>query len=240
MTNLMLKETESLQDIQDRALDRPAPDLDSTAPRKRRAAGPRTEQGRKRSSRNALAHGLFSSVVVLPGESERLYKKLLRGFVESLQPEGGLEMHLVEKLAQIALRRRRLLIVEGAEIRLGTEFYARDQEAQRLRDARNVESHIGASRYYRDGRDGLLGLDRNPVALQRCLELLSELDRGIKKGGVDTNSDTEILKEIYGAACDNRNGLFLSYKQWSEVAEASEAERDLHGYASPEECSKCF
>jgi hypothetical protein len=240
MTKLVLKESESLQTFQDKAADRPAPDRDSTAPRKRRATGPRTEQGRKRSSRNAIAHGIFSLVVILPGESERLYKKLLRGFVESLQPEGGLEMHLVEKLAQLAWRHRRLLIVEGAEIRLGTEFYARDQEAQQLRDARNVESHIAASRYYRDGRDGLLGLDRNPVALRRCLELLSELDRGIKKDGFDTNRDTEILKEIYGAACDDRNGLFPSYKQWSETAEASEAERDLHGYASPEECSKCF
>jgi hypothetical protein len=219
MTNLALKETESLQGFQDEAQDRPAPDRDSTAPRKRRATGPRTEQGRKRSSSNAIAHGLFASVAVLPGESEKLYKKLLRDLVAALQPVRGLEQLLVEKLAENAWRYRRLLIVEGAEIRLGTEFYARDQEAQQLRDARNVESHIAASRYYRDGRDGLLGLDRNPAALRRCLELLSELDRGIKKDGLDTHRDTEILKEIYGGACDNRNGLFPSYKQWSAYSE---------------------
>lgn len=67
MTNLVLNERESLQGFQDKAQDRPAPDLDSTTPRKRRATGPRTEQCRKRASRNALAHGIFSSVVVLPG-----------------------------------------------------------------------------------------------------------------------------------------------------------------------------
>jgi hypothetical protein len=60
MTNLVLKETESLQGFQDEAQDRPAPDRDSATPRKRRATGPRTEQGRKRSSSNAI--GFF-----LPG-----------------------------------------------------------------------------------------------------------------------------------------------------------------------------
>jgi hypothetical protein len=240
MTKLVLKESESLQTFQDKAADRPAPDRDSTAPRKRRATGPRTEQGRKRSSRNAIAHGIFSHVVILPGESERLYKKLLRGFVESLQPEGGLEMHLVEKLAQIAWRHRRLLIVEGAESQLGTQFYKRDQEVRWAREAERVETGLAAPLVNRDAKDGLLGLDHNPVALQRCLDLLSHLDSDIRKTGFDTDSDTVMLTKIYGAGAFDCKGLRTSYQKWSETAEVSDAERALNEYATPQECVGYF
>jgi hypothetical protein len=234
MTNLVLKETESLQGFQDEAQDRPAPDLDSAAPRKRRATGPRTEQGRKRSSHNALAHGLFSSVVVLPGEPERLYKKLLRGFVESLQPEGGLEMHLVEKLAQFAWRHRRLLIVEGAESQLGTQFCKRDQEVRWAREAERVETGLAAPLVNRDVKDGLLGLDHNPVALQRCLDLLARLDREIRKAGFDTNSDTIILTQIYGAGAQGAPPLLSEMVRNSRgLGRRARAQRVCY---SPREC----
>jgi hypothetical protein len=216
MTNLVLKESESLQTFQDQAPDRPAPDRDSTAPRKRRATGPRTEQGRKRSSRNAIAHGIFSHVVILPGESERLYKKLLRSFVESLQPEGGLEMHLVEKLAQIAWRYRRLLIVEGTESQLGIQFHKRDQEVRWAREAERVEARLATPLVHHEVKDGLLGLDHNPVALQRCLDLLSHLDSDIRKNGCDTNGDTISLAKIYGSGAFDCNGLRPSYEKWSK------------------------
>jgi hypothetical protein len=240
MTNLALKETESVQRFQGEAQGRPAPDRDSTTPRKRRATGPRTEQGRKRSSRNALSYGLFSSAVILPGESERLYKKLLRGFVKSLQPEGGLEMHLVEKLAQIAWRHRRLLIVEGAESQLGSQFYKRDQEVRWAREAERVEARLAGPLVSRDVKDGLLGLDHNPVALQRCLDLLSRLDSDIRKIGFDTDSDTVILTQIYGAGAFDCKGLRPSYQKWSETAEVSDAERELNGYATSQECVEYF
>jgi hypothetical protein len=209
MTNLVLKESESLQTFQDKAPDRPVPDRDSTAPRKRRATGPRTEQGRKRASRNAIAHGIFSSVVVLPGEPEKLYKKLLRELVAAWQPVGGFEKLLVEKLAVCAWQLRRCLAVEGAEIRLSTEFYARDREAQQAHEA-------------------------------SLLALLSELESQIKKNRFDMERDTQLLATAYRGGLDNCKGLLLSYKQWSEASNLSQAERICNGYATPDECVEEF
>jgi hypothetical protein len=75
--------------------------------------GPRTPQGTERSKRNATKHGIFSSVVVLKGESRAEYESFLNGLRESLRPEGALEEFLVEKLASISWRHRRLVVAEG-------------------------------------------------------------------------------------------------------------------------------
>ena len=65
-----------------------------------RLGGPKTEQGKRRSRRNSLRHGLTSTtLVVLPEENGREYEEILRGFRESLQPGGALEDALVARLA---------------------------------------------------------------------------------------------------------------------------------------------
>jgi hypothetical protein len=65
---------------------------------------------------NATTHGIFSSVVVLPNESRIDYDALLTGFSEYFRPEGSLENLLVEKLAMLVWRHRRLLLAEGDEL----------------------------------------------------------------------------------------------------------------------------
>ncbi len=98
----------------------------------RRATGPRTELGKQRSSQNAIKHGIFSEVTVLKDESRAKYESLLRELWETLRPEGKLEEILVEKLATILWRHRRVLVAEGDEIRKDYEFLGMDQQNQRL------------------------------------------------------------------------------------------------------------
>src|SRR5579863_6378262 len=99
------------------------------------ATGPRTPQGKNRSKSNASKHGILSSVVVLPDESRPDYESLLGGFRESLQPVGSLEEILVEKLANLLWRHRRLICAEGAEIRKKREFLEWDAEHEQRREA---------------------------------------------------------------------------------------------------------
>jgi hypothetical protein len=87
-----------------------------------RATGPRTPNGKDRSKHNALKHGIFSKMVLLKGEPRSDFDSLLSGLRDALRPEGMLEQILVEKLVSLIWRQRRLLMAEGAEIRLGTEF----------------------------------------------------------------------------------------------------------------------
>src|SRR6266849_6201956 len=94
----------------------------------RRATGPRTGQGKARSRRNALKHGVFAKQVVLPDESDAEFHALLDGLRNDFQPEGTVEDVLVEKLAALFWRNRRLVIAESAEIQRGVKFLAWDKE----------------------------------------------------------------------------------------------------------------
>jgi len=61
------------------------------------STGPRTPEGKARSSRNALKHGLLSSQILLEHESAEELEALREGLYEELQPIGALEETLVEK-----------------------------------------------------------------------------------------------------------------------------------------------
>src|SRR5258708_29318823 len=95
--------------------------------RGRKASGPRTPDGKQRSKLNAIKHGIFSKAVLLKDESQSEFDSLLNGLLNDLRPEGTLEELLVEKLAALAWRHRRLFLAEGAEIRKNMEFFESDQ-----------------------------------------------------------------------------------------------------------------
>lgn len=86
-----------------------------SSPAAHRATGPRTKAGKRRSSRNALKSGIFSGALPM-FESPVEYKSLLDGLQEDLQSQGTLETVLVEKLAIVTWRERRLVEAENAEI----------------------------------------------------------------------------------------------------------------------------
>ena len=65
---------------------------------------------------NALKHGILSRYTVLPHEDADEYEALLAALVEEHQPAGATEVHLVEELAGIIWRKRRVLQAEGATI----------------------------------------------------------------------------------------------------------------------------
>ena len=88
-------------------------------PLARRATGPRTQSGKRKSRSNAVKHGIFAVGVLRGRESRAEYNALVDDLVESLQPVGKLEEILVEKLAITLWRYRRLLQAEAAEIAVG-------------------------------------------------------------------------------------------------------------------------
>jgi hypothetical protein len=66
---------------------------------------------------NALRHGVLSRYTVLPWEDEAEYQALLSALVTEHAPEGPTEEHLVEELAGIIWRKRRLRMAEAAVYR---------------------------------------------------------------------------------------------------------------------------
>ncbi len=78
--------------------------------------GPRTAQGKRPAKYNAVKHGILSNAVLEDRESKAEYDRLLKGFIDYFQPEGAPEEILVEKLATLFWRYRRLLRTETVEI----------------------------------------------------------------------------------------------------------------------------
>jgi hypothetical protein len=66
---------------------------------------------------NALRHGVLSRYTVLPWEDEAEYQSRLGGLVAEDAPVGPTEEHLVEELAGIIWRKRRLRMAEAAVYR---------------------------------------------------------------------------------------------------------------------------
>lgn len=80
-----------------------------------KSTGPRTEEGKQRSSFNALKHGIYSHQVVLDNESPEEFMKLLRAYRDQFQPTDQLEADLIQDLADARWRIMRMKQQEAIE-----------------------------------------------------------------------------------------------------------------------------
>jgi hypothetical protein len=85
------------------------------------AALPNETSGTQITRFNALRHGVLSRYTVLPWEDAGEYCALLAALVAEHAPQGPTEEHLVEELAGIFWRKRRLRLAEAAAHRRGLE-----------------------------------------------------------------------------------------------------------------------
>ena len=81
----------------------------------KKSTGPKTEEGKAKSSMNALKHGLTSQKVWLNEEEERDFKSFRLGLLDELEPIGSLETQFV---CRIAAQMWRLARVPGIETEL--------------------------------------------------------------------------------------------------------------------------
>lgn len=70
---------------------------------------------------NALRHGVLSRYTVLPWEDADEYRALVAALAAEHSPQGPTEEHLVEELAGILWRKRRLRLAEAAAHRRGLD-----------------------------------------------------------------------------------------------------------------------
>ena len=84
----------------------------------RLSKGPKTPEGKARSAKNALKHGLLARGVLLPDEDAEAFSELSRRFIEDLKPVGALELFLVKRVIGQCWRLERLCKFEGGHVRL--------------------------------------------------------------------------------------------------------------------------
>ena len=74
---------------------------------------------------NALKHGILSRYTLLSHENNADYESLVNSLMDEHLPAGATEQHLIEELASVIWRKRRVLQVEGATINQGLKVSAR-------------------------------------------------------------------------------------------------------------------
>lgn len=100
-----------------------------------RARGAVTREGKRRSSMNALRHGLLAKTTVLQNESRRGFQTMLREHIECLEPRDAIERSAVEEMCSAAWRMRRLWAMECKALDLELESQSASDEMECLVNA---------------------------------------------------------------------------------------------------------
>ena len=196
--------------------------------RRDRATSPRTRNGGSEAKFNATKHGIFSNAIFVKGEAHAQYEELLRGLYEACQPEGTLEETLVDKLATILWRHRRLILAEGAEIQKSAESVKHDLNKRVQEEAKQIEESLKP-----EPGECLLKYTWHPGVLERCLELLTGLRDQIKEDGFPSERDLDLMRKLFGRELDHdeHRTVVDDYKEWFDSIEVP---RDLrHRESSP-------
>jgi hypothetical protein len=173
---------------------------------------------------------------VLKSESKSDFDALLKAIWKDCQPKGALEETLVNHLVVLLWRRHRVWKAETAEIQTRSEFLEWDENERNRREAASLSLMNGC----------LTMWIANPEVLQRCLDLLVELQGAIEKDGFDPDYDQRILTQLYGSKEELqekenwKKTLFDSYLDWLRTSRCSDEERKQNECASPQECKENF
>ena len=115
---------------------------------------------------NALRHGVLSRYTVLPWENADEYHAIVAALVAEHAPQGPTEEHLVEEIAGIMWRKRRLRLAEAAAHRRGLE-----ETLESYRETVKVALvHLGATAA--DTQEDMADMAADEAMTRRALELL--------------------------------------------------------------------
>jgi hypothetical protein len=82
------------------------------------SAGPRTEQGKRRSYQDAFRHGLTAETVIDKAENAEDYAEFEQAIIDDYQPITAIEYQLVMRLASLLWRLRRTVAIESGLFQL--------------------------------------------------------------------------------------------------------------------------
>ena len=133
---------------------------------------------------NAMKHGILSRLAVLAHEDHAEFDDLLAALIDEHRPAGITEQHLIEELATIIWRKRRVLLAEGAKINEGLKS-AVSSAASVIKSAAPFQRGIGGE--HSDLREFMEGTPEEIAERQReaALDLAATQKAAaiLRKGG---------------------------------------------------------
>ena len=170
---------------------------------------------------NATKHGILSRYTVLSHENHADYESLVNSLMYEHLPAGATEQHLIEELASVIWRKRRVLQAEGATINKGLKESARSAKTV-IPAAAPFE--MGLSGENTDIRD-LMDLKPSDVA---------ESQQSARHDLDATNKASDILRKGGDRAYEKALRALLpnSREWWDSYVEEDEYTADAEGLAS--------
>jgi hypothetical protein len=167
---------------------------------------------------NALKHGILSRYTVLSHESHADYESLVNSLMDEHLPAGATEQHLIEELASVIWRKRRVLQAEGATINKGLK-----------ESARSAKTVIPAAAPFE------MGLSGENTDIRNLMDLKPEdVTESQQSPGHDldaTNKASAILRKGGDRAYDKALRALLpdSREWWQELCGRRGIHRRCHG-----------
>jgi len=204
----------------------------SLVPVVRRGGGPRTLQGKQRSSRNAIKRGFFAKAALIRDESKTELKNLSKSVYKASQPVGALEELEVDRIVGIIWCERRTLRAQAGEIEFQREYGERPSQPIKV-DFGDLMCSPG----------GLMGPGMDDQNTKGAVALLQTLKKGIEANGFDVKNDNFILAELYGSRHQQQGwdrDLRPYYCGLAATASLPEDVRKRQGLSTPAECQGQF
>ena len=134
------------------------------------SSGPTTEQGKRRSKRNATKHGVLARELVVNESDKPEFEALRNALHEQLSPATPLQNVGFERILSSVWRSKLALRLEGK--RLEAVFYHFDQSENRVKEDASAESFLPTRWHGASGTD-----------LRAAIRFLSNLSKGVEENG---------------------------------------------------------
>ena len=130
-----------------------------------RSTGPRTPEGKRKVSQNAVKHGLTATtLVVLPHEDAEAYERRLLAWTAELNPKGDLDRYLAERAVKVSWQLDRADSYAGPEPARGPAGRRVRPAARGAVEAYNEVEDLDCRKLLRMGREEDLELQPVPEA----------------------------------------------------------------------------
>ena len=142
------------------------------------STGPRTLDGKARSSLNALTHGLTAAQILIPSESADDFESHAASFRDRFAPVDSVESFLVDQMIVAAWRLRRTRFLES-KIFAQRAFEVDRHQKEREEELTDAADHI-VTGYRREcsGTNSLENISRQETRIERAFyRALHELNR---------------------------------------------------------------
>ena len=165
----------------------------------KKSTGPRTPEGKARSSKNALKHGLLARDAVMADEDPAEYDRQLQILEENLFPKNAIEFEFVLQIADARWRLRRITRIEAGLTTYqyhGTDRATRERYPDTVVPGRNGENQL-LGKSMQDHTQALHNLARYRTMTSRDITRALRMIRQLRKDEYECKENRAANRAIH-------------------------------------------